>query len=110
MYFFFTLFFRFKNLRPDPDDCPEAFKVLHSMCKMWTNFAKYGNPTPDSDTALNLKWTPVKKIQPGDAFELNYLEIGEGAIEMKCNPDQERIQFWRDVYGKWNSGFLKAKL
>ena len=77
---------------------------------MWTNFAKYGNPTPSTDKSIGCEWTPVKPIQgAGDQFELDYLEIGGDAIEMRHNPDGERVDFWRDVYQNHNDGFLKAK-
>lgn len=102
--------YRFKKFHIDPQEFPEAYKILGKMCKMWTNFAKYGNPTPETDTSLGLKWTPVKKHSVDEEFKLDYLEIGNDRIEMQINPDEERAQFWRDIYRKWNGNFMKAKL
>lgn len=113
--YLFSHFFRLKKFRVNPDDCPEAFKVLHDMCKLWTNFAKYANPTPSvsesaSNTAIKFTWTPVRKLQPNDEFQLDYLEISSDKMEMKRNPDQKRMAFWQEVFSKLNGGFLQAKL
>lgn len=77
---------------------------------MWTNFAKYGNPTPNADSTLPFKWDPVTRHTKTQEFVLNYLEIANEKIAMQLNPDEKRIQFWRDMYRKWNGDFLKAKL
>jgi acetylcholinesterase len=78
---------------------------------MWTNFAKYGNPTPREDrTILDFQWSPVHKHKRNEKFQLDYLEIGSDSMEMQRNPDDDRIQFWRNTVAKWNGDFLKAKL
>ena len=100
-----------KKFPYSPEDYPKAYEVLTKMCKMWTNFAKYGNPTPATDNSIGCEWAPVKPIRgAGEQFELDYLEIGDDAIEMRRNPDAERVEFWRNVYQKYNGGFLRAKL
>lgn len=84
------------------------------MCKLWTNFAKYGNPTPsgaivESDKC-DFKWQKSKAIASNtENFEFDYLKIGD-RFEMKSNPAVLRILFWRNLYEKWNGGFLKPKL
>lgn len=95
----------------NPEEYPEAYQIMKRMCKMWTNFAKYGNPTPSDDqTVLDFQWHPIQKYSKREKFNLDYLEIGSDSIEMQCNPDDNRIQFWRDIFAKWNGDFLKAKL
>lgn len=79
------------------------------MCKMWTNFAKYGNPTPSHDQSLLVKWNHVKPTKDGEDFVLDYLNIDE-ETQMLTDPDKDRIEFWRNLYQEWNGGFLKAKL
>lgn len=79
------------------------------MCRMWTNFAKYGNPTPANDDSLSVKWNQVKPTKDGDNFVLDYLNIDDKS-QMLVDPDKNRIDFWRNLYQKWNGGFLKAKL
>lgn len=85
-------------------------RVAKEMCKMWTNFAKYGNPTPANDeTVVSVKWDPVKPTKDGEKFVLDYLEIDE-KTHMLTDPDKNRIDFWKNLYQKWNGGFLKPKL
>lgn len=79
------------------------------MCKMWTNFAKCGNPTPPTDQSMSIRWDPVKPTKDGEKFRLDYLEIDETS-KMMTDPDGNRIEFWRNLYQKWNGGFLKPKL
>lgn len=80
------------------------------MVKLWTNFAKFGKPNHSKDTTLGYQWRPISKIpNSNDEFHIDYLEIGK-SIKMKRDPDYERIQFWREIFRKWNGGFLKAKL
>lgn len=83
---------------------------MRNMCKLWTNFAKYGNPTPEADNSLSFVWTPVRKCTEGQTFKLDYLEISNQKIEMQQNPDYDRIQFWRAIFRKFNGDFLQAKL
>lgn len=56
--------------------------------KMWANFARFGNPTPDNTL---IQWKPVET----DRFY--YLEIGN-EMTMKINPEPERMAFWEDVF------------
>jgi acetylcholinesterase len=80
------------------------------MCRMWTNFAKYGNPTPSSDTTLPCQWTTVQKIEENSKdFTLDCLRIDKD-LKMVQNPDNARMQFWRGIFEKWNESFLKPKL
>ncbi|CAK9802973.1 hypothetical protein ANTPLA_LOCUS3396 [Anthophora plagiata] len=40
----------------DPND--PYYQYMHKMVSLWTNFAKYGNPTPEGDSPINITWTP----------------------------------------------------
>ncbi|XP_055528121.1 esterase E4-like isoform X2 [Wyeomyia smithii] len=91
-------------------DSPEA-RVRYYMCRMWTNFAKHGNPTPTEDTSLPFCWNPVTNIDPNskEEFQLNCLDI-DANPKMIQNPDKGRIDFWRDVYRRYNEDILKVRL
>ncbi|PSN30851.1 hypothetical protein C0J52_16132 [Blattella germanica] len=68
------------------------YTTLKRIVKMWTNFAKTGNPTPVSDPLLqNVTWSPVTAL---DNF---YLEIGNDLI-VKRNLENDRMSFWKDIY------------
>lgn len=93
----------------------EAGRMRQKMCRMWTNFAKYSHPTPDDktcDVLGDFKWEPVKSFRgaPKDEeFTLDCLDINK-ELKMIRDPFKKRMDFWRDVYGKYNNGFLKPKL
>ena len=91
------------------DDSKEA-KMRNTMCKLWTNFAKYGDPTPESNNPLPFKWEPVQNVDPSSTIvNINCLKINESS-EMVVNLHKERMDFWRDVYKNWNIKILNSKL
>ncbi|PSN34294.1 Esterase FE4 [Blattella germanica] len=73
------------------ENSPE-YTTLKRMVKLWTNFAKTGNPTPEADPLLqNITWTPAKAL---DRF---YLDIGRDLV-LKRNLQNDRMSFWEDIY------------
>ncbi|XP_037949556.1 esterase E4-like isoform X2 [Teleopsis dalmanni] len=88
-----------------PDD--EIF--ANKLCQLWTNFAKYGKPT--TDDAINWKPVTCPKTENSE-FELDYLSIDK-QFEMKKNPEENRMNFWRKIYQNYNRidySRLSAKL
>ncbi|XP_046426320.1 esterase E4-like [Neodiprion fabricii] len=65
--------------------------VINTMIRLWTNFAKYGNPTPNEDP---LTWKPVTPD------EFNFLNISGRDTRLQINPNQERLRFWDEAYQK----------
>ncbi|KAJ2951269.1 hypothetical protein O0L34_g5670 [Tuta absoluta] len=68
------------------------FQLIDKVTKLWTNFAKYGNPTPDN--SLGVKWEPFTLQHQ------HYLDIGEDLV-LKTKPDDEDIQFWEELYRQY---------
>nr|AJP62564.1 carboxylesterase [Oxya chinensis] len=64
------------------------YEIVQTMTKLWTNFAKTGNPTPDND--------PVHWPRVTSDGELEYLDIGE-QLQVKRGLFQERVDFWRSL-------------
>ncbi|KAG5864740.1 hypothetical protein JTB14_003391 [Gonioctena quinquepunctata] len=62
---------------------------LRRFLKLWTNFAKFGNPTPNG-TDLKIQWRPVEKDN------LKFLDIGK-ELTMHCDPEGKRMEFWKDI-------------
>lgn len=95
------------------DENSETDLMRKRMCKLWTNFAKFGNPTPDDDydddnkKLINFKWLPIDNKKPHT--ENLYLSIGD-KIEMVKNIDGDRFNFWKKVYERWNGSLFKPKL
>lgn len=86
-----------------------AARVRSDMCKLWTNFAKFGEPTP-AKQQLSLNWSPVEHIDDKSTHHLDYLHITSNGIEMQKNPEEQRMEFWRKTFKKYNGGFLNANL
>ncbi|XP_023942431.1 juvenile hormone esterase [Bicyclus anynana] len=88
--------FLFRIKPPDLPQCEgsrDSVNTRNRVIKMWTNFAKYGNPTPDeTDTLLQIKWDPVQ-----DEKALNYLSIGS-ELTKGTNPFYERMEFWEKLH------------
>lgn len=81
------------------------WKMRKTMCRLWTNFGKYGDPTPDHDKSLKFKWNPVEYA----AADYEYLAINDD-MKMVKNLNKGRMDFWRELYRKWNKDFINAKL
>ncbi|KAJ8709952.1 hypothetical protein PYW07_009318 [Mythimna separata] len=64
------------------------FKHVEIVTKLWTDFARYGNPTPDD--SLDAKWSPYTLERQ------EYLDLGN---ELKSGnaPDEEEINFWENL-------------
>lgn len=87
----------------------EAWKIREIMCKLWTNFAKFGDPTPDSSNPLTTKWKPVDPAVGNSAkIKLDYLTINRNP-QMKQNLYEHRVDFWRGVYEKYNKSLRNPK-
>ncbi|XP_063823886.1 juvenile hormone esterase-like [Ostrinia nubilalis] len=67
-------------------------RVIDQMTTLWTNFAKYGNPTPEISELLPFEWTPIKKGSP-----YHYLDLGS-ELKMGTRPFHRRMAFWDLFY------------
>lgn len=75
-------------------------KMRKIMCKLWSNFAKFGDPTPEEDNPLPFKWTPVNASY-GREPKIDCLVINDD-LKMVKNLNKNRIDFWRDLISKRN--------
>lgn len=60
------------------------------IIKLWTNFAKFGNPTP-TDEAFGITWEPVE-----NADEIKAMVIGN-ELKMEINPNKDVVDFWKSI-------------
>ncbi|XP_063925261.1 juvenile hormone esterase-like [Zophobas morio] len=68
------------------------------LIKLWTNFAKYQNPTPEvSELFQNITWSKLS-VENGDFL---YLDINE-QLEIKNHIKAEVIQKWNNLYESLN--------
>lgn len=86
----------FKNdLQNEVEPTPQDVKMRERMLRLWTNFAKSGNPTPDDENDyLTVTWRPVTKDN------LYYLNLGP-ELSLDTNPDKEKMDFWDGLYNKY---------
>nr|XP_023018920.1 juvenile hormone esterase-like [Leptinotarsa decemlineata] len=75
---------------PDVEIGEVEIVCLRRFLKLWTNFAKYGNPTPEKND-LNIQWKPV------DGEHVNILDIGKELV-METNPEDDRVRLWKEIY------------
>ncbi|XP_058813020.1 juvenile hormone esterase-like [Topomyia yanbarensis] len=80
----------------------DEIRVRDTLVELWTNFAKYSDPTPDT-SGLCFKWLPVTKVDPETAeFDLDCLDINVRP-RMVRNPYPERIEFWRKLIKRYTN-------
>ncbi|KAJ9593456.1 hypothetical protein L9F63_014985, partial [Diploptera punctata] len=78
------------------NNTPE-YDTSRRIVKMWTNFAKCGNPTPKADPLLqNVIWPPVNSTFP-------YLNI-DSDLSIKENLHNGNYLWWEDLYKKYVQG------
>ncbi|KAJ8723702.1 hypothetical protein PYW07_007682 [Mythimna separata] len=69
---------------------PKDQLMIDRITTLWTNFAKYGDPTPGTSELLPVKWKPITKTsQP-------YLSL-DSDLTLEGRPFQHRMSFW-DVF------------
>ncbi|CAH2089923.1 unnamed protein product [Euphydryas editha] len=69
-------------------------KMINILTTMWTNFAKYGDPTPESSALLPVKWLPTNKTSP-HSFVID--------TEFSTTPlwFTDSLKYLRDIYSKY---------
>ena len=92
---------------PFDENLPDT-KMIRKMCKMWSNFAKHGNPTPNK-SHLGFIWDAVEKVGISDDFNLRCMNISS-ECRMIEYPEKKRMDFWRQIYQKYSQDYVKHKL
>uniref|UniRef100_A0A2A4K075 Carboxylic ester hydrolase n=1 Tax=Heliothis virescens TaxID=7102 RepID=A0A2A4K075_HELVI len=65
--------------------------IVDRITTLWSNFAKYGNPTPETSELLPVQWPVVTKDL------LNYLNI-DSELQVEKRNFNTRIAFWELFY------------
>ncbi|KAK9886892.1 hypothetical protein WA026_019149 [Henosepilachna vigintioctopunctata] len=71
----------------------DATILRNKFIKLWTNFAKYGNPI-QSEEFINVKWKTVEKER------MNFLDIADN-MTVGIDPEKERMAFWDQLFGNY---------
>ncbi|CAG4978991.1 unnamed protein product [Colias eurytheme] len=80
------------SMGPPVDTTSKTFKMINQATTLWTNFAKYGDPTPDN--SLGVKW------QPYTIENQHYLDIGE-QLTPGISPNDEEMRFWEEIFREY---------
>lgn len=70
-----------------------AYTVRLRMVRLWTNFAKYSNPTYVQDDLINVNWSPVQGFQ-------EYIEINS-QLSVGTFPTPSRLNVWKDLESRF---------
>ncbi|CAK1585712.1 unnamed protein product [Parnassius mnemosyne] len=84
LYIFHVKLFPFRI-----DTTKKSYKMIEQTCTLFTNFAKYGNPTPDS--SLGVVWPKYDNTNEG------YLDIATN-LTTGNHLDAASLDFWKTVY------------
>lgn len=77
------------NMLPPVFPNNPAFQMRTKMVRLWTNFAKYGDPTYRMDDLIDVKWQPVQG-------EGEYLNISL-ALTPDLYPEIDRMTLWNKL-------------
>lgn len=67
----------------------KAREIVYKVTKLWTDFARTGNPTPNN--SLNVKWEPFTRTGK------QYMKLEEPLCVGRA-ANRDRIQFWDNLY------------
>ncbi|XP_050085192.1 juvenile hormone esterase-like [Anopheles aquasalis] len=80
-----------------------AITVRNRMLRLWTNFAKYGNPTPTVDPLLqNINWSPIASGTVNVA-----LNIAQNLVPGP-NPVASRYNLWQDLAQRYGNNIFRS--
>ncbi|XP_048485364.1 juvenile hormone esterase isoform X1 [Plutella xylostella] len=82
-----------KHAKLPIDKTAKSYKLVNFVCTLFTNFAKYGNPTP----------TPVQGVTwpQYDRGARLYADIGD-ALTVGARLDADVLEFWQAIYDDVN--------
>ncbi|VVC98113.1 unnamed protein product [Leptidea sinapis] len=81
--------FNSKKFNLPVDNNSRSFQIVQQVCTLFTNFAKLGNPMPDSKKGL--KWPEY------DLEHKLYLDIDEH-LSIGSKLDKDNMEFWKSIY------------
>ncbi|CAH2092469.1 unnamed protein product [Euphydryas editha] len=83
--------FPLKLLLQDVKTNTKEYHMIETVTKLWTNFAKFGCPTPDN--SFNVQWLPYTMDKK------SYVSIGD-TIVADNNPREDEVIFWDKIYAR----------
>ncbi|XP_041983342.1 esterase FE4-like isoform X2 [Aricia agestis] len=78
----------------------ETQMAISKVTTLWTNFVKFGDPTPEVTDLLPIKWLPMTKDS------MHYMHL-DHEMSLRSRPYHDRSAFW-DLFYKLNENKLIA--
>ncbi|CAH0764091.1 unnamed protein product [Diatraea saccharalis] len=72
------------------------YDMINKVTTMWTNFAKYGDPTPSISELLPVKWPPVVKEK--DDQGMLYIDQ---KLSVTPLPRRQSLDIWKNIFSKY---------
>uniref|UniRef100_A0A1B6CDB8 Carboxylic ester hydrolase n=1 Tax=Clastoptera arizonana TaxID=38151 RepID=A0A1B6CDB8_9HEMI len=91
-----ALFFSQSSDFPSGPIIPEDEKCMKALIKLWTTFAKTGNPNYDG---IETKWEPTTSTK------LQYYDLGKKFKMVPGRIHERRIEFWAELFNKYKSSY-----
>lgn len=82
--------FSVTSLPPPLFPTNESIMTRRRMVRLWSNFAKFGNPTQSTDLVVNTRWDRVFGTQ-------EFLDIDTNLTPGRW-PYQDRLNFWNNLH------------
>ncbi|CAH1954893.1 unnamed protein product [Acanthoscelides obtectus] len=91
IFYLFTTFFTPKIALGSEEDL-----LIQKFVKTWTNFARYGNPTPEADEIQNkVIWKPIESPEIDTIFDI------DRHARLTDNMELDRMKLWDSMYSKY---------
>ncbi|XP_049299503.1 esterase B1-like [Anopheles funestus] len=100
-------------LRTEVPETDRAYGLRKTMVRLWTNFARYSDPTPSQctpDSCVPFRWEPQPNVAETQDVPLMCLNITNNGIAMAEMPEKRRMNFWAGIFQRFNGKLADVKL
>lgn len=82
------------------DDSIEV-RTIRTITKLWTNFAKFGNPTPNDEP---VSFKPIQKKL------INFVDITNEGLIPALGPHKKFVDFWEDIFARYQTHLANSNV
>ncbi|XP_037044089.1 esterase B1-like [Bradysia coprophila] len=82
------------------DDSVEM-RTIRASTKLWTNFAKFGDPTPNNEP---ISFKPIQKNL------INFVDITNEGLIPALGPHKKFVDFWTDIFSRYETHLVNSNV